>query len=255
MVALLSSTLRSCSRWRAHRLAAHAAVVRTEDGRGRLAHACAAGRDVLGDCRDPRDPGRDLRGGVAQSRCRGVVLGARANGARQFGPRGRCVCRRAQAGHPGRHPRDGVRPRPRGPASANTTRSGSSTSSRPKRRSARCRPSMWSIPPDGRLRAPSLRTMPDRGPVTPEQIAEAQSGTLEEYKVVVLDEGENAVSALVKLHAFVDAYLLVTRNGRSDGAGSSARYAGRGVGISAAEPEPLGNPAHVRGRSTRSWRC
>ncbi len=109
---------RACA-WRAHRLAAHAAVVRTKDGRGRLAHACAAGRDVLGDCRDPRDPGRDLRGGLAQSRCRGVVLGARANGAHQFGPCGRCLCRRAQAGHPGRHPRNGVRPRPRGSASAN----------------------------------------------------------------------------------------------------------------------------------------
>jgi two-component system nitrogen regulation sensor histidine kinase NtrY len=57
--------------------------------------------------------------------------------------------------------------------------------------------------------------MPDRKPVTPEQVAAAQNanvGDLTVPNVVVLAENnENAVSALVKLDAFVDAYLLVTR--------------------------------------------
>ncbi len=76
----------------------------------------------------------------------------------------------------------------------------------------RALPAVYVVDSTGRtIASAKLATMPDRGPVTPEQIAEAQTGTLDEYKVVVLDEGENAVSALVKLHAFVDAYLLVTR--------------------------------------------
>ena len=49
--------------------------------------------------------------------------------------------------------------------------------------------------------------MPDRGPVTPEQIEQAKGGQV----VVLADSNEKAVSALVKLDAFVDAYLLVTR--------------------------------------------
>jgi two-component system nitrogen regulation sensor histidine kinase NtrY len=57
------------------------------------------------------------------------------------------------------------------------------------------------------LASAKLAIMPDRGPVTPEQIAAAQMG-----QVVVIEEpADNAVSALVKLNAFVDAYLLVTR--------------------------------------------
>ena len=78
----------------------------------------------------------------------------------------------------------------------------------------RALPAVYVIDSTGRILASAkLATMPDRGPATPEQIAEAQPATLDEYKVVVLEEpNENAVSALVKLHAFVDAYLLVTRN-------------------------------------------
>ena len=52
-----------------------------------------------------------------------------------------------------------------------------------------------------------LRSMPDRGPVTPEQIEQAKGGQV----VVLADSNEKAVSALVKLNAFADAYLLVTR--------------------------------------------
>ncbi|HEX3483968.1 MAG TPA: PAS domain-containing sensor histidine kinase [Micropepsaceae bacterium] len=52
-----------------------------------------------------------------------------------------------------------------------------------------------------------LRSMPDRGPVTPEQIEQAKSGQV----VVLADSNEKAVSALVRLNAFADAYLLVTR--------------------------------------------
>ena len=57
------------------------------------------------------------------------------------------------------------------------------------------------------LASAKLRTMPDRGPVTPEQIEEARNGNV----VVLAEPNENVVSALVKLDAFVDAYLLVTR--------------------------------------------
>jgi two-component system nitrogen regulation sensor histidine kinase NtrY len=52
-----------------------------------------------------------------------------------------------------------------------------------------------------------LRSMPDRGPVTPEQIDQAKGGQV----VVLADSNEKAVSALVRLNAFADAYLLVTR--------------------------------------------
>ncbi len=72
----------------------------------------------------------------------------------------------------------------------------------------RALPAVYVIDSTGRtLASAKLASMPDRGPLMPEQIAEAQSGA-----VVVLEEtDENAVSALVKLNAFVDAYLLVTR--------------------------------------------
>ncbi len=52
-----------------------------------------------------------------------------------------------------------------------------------------------------------LRSMPDRGPLTAEQIEQAKGGQV----VVLADSNEKAVSALVKLNAFADAYLLVTR--------------------------------------------
>ena len=72
----------------------------------------------------------------------------------------------------------------------------------------RALPAVYVIDSTGRtLASAKLISMPDRGPVTMEQIAEAQSGN-----VVVLEErDENAVSALIRLNAFVDAYLLVTR--------------------------------------------
>jgi two-component system nitrogen regulation sensor histidine kinase NtrY len=57
------------------------------------------------------------------------------------------------------------------------------------------------------LASAKMRSMPDRGPVTPEQIEQAKAGQV----VVLADSNEKAVSALVKLDAFVDAYLLVTR--------------------------------------------
>ncbi len=73
----------------------------------------------------------------------------------------------------------------------------------------RALPAVYVIDSSGRtLASAKLASMPDRGPVTAPQIAQAQSGI-----VVLLEEtDENAVSALVKLNAFVDAYLLVTRN-------------------------------------------
>jgi two-component system nitrogen regulation sensor histidine kinase NtrY len=52
-----------------------------------------------------------------------------------------------------------------------------------------------------------LRSMPDHGPVTPEQIEQAKGGQV----VVLADSNEKAVSALVRLNAFADAYLLITR--------------------------------------------
>ena len=87
--------------WRAHRLAAHPAVDRTQDA-ARRARACMCGWSAMFSAIAviPAILVAIFAGGLAQSRCRGVVLGARANGAHQFGPRRRCVCRRAQAGHP-----------------------------------------------------------------------------------------------------------------------------------------------------------
>src|SRR6185503_8831795 len=71
---------------------------------------------------------------------------------------------------------------------------------------------------DRTLASAKLPYMPDRAPVTPEQIAQAQAlsgdinNAVEERSAYILPEGaDNAVSALVKLNAFVDAYLLVTR--------------------------------------------
>ncbi len=49
---------------------------------------------------------------------------------------------------------------------------------------------------------------PDRGPLAPEYFQQAASGEI----VTITEPNEDAVSALVKLDAFVDAYLLVSRN-------------------------------------------
>src|SRR6185312_1599104 len=72
----------------------------------------------------------------------------------------------------------------------------------------RALPGVYVIDSSGRtLASAKLRSMPDRGPVTPEQIEQAKGGQV----VVLAESNEKAVSALVKLDAFVDAYLLVTR--------------------------------------------
>jgi len=72
----------------------------------------------------------------------------------------------------------------------------------------RALPAVYVVDSSGRtLASAKLGTMPDRGPVTPEQIGEAKGGQV----VVLADSNEKAVSALVKLDAFNDAYLLVTR--------------------------------------------
>ena len=72
----------------------------------------------------------------------------------------------------------------------------------------RALPAVYLLDSTGRtLASAKLRNMPDRGPVTPAQIEEAKSGDV----VVLAEPNEKAVSALVKLNAFVDAYLLVTR--------------------------------------------
>jgi two-component system nitrogen regulation sensor histidine kinase NtrY len=72
----------------------------------------------------------------------------------------------------------------------------------------RALPAVYIVDSTGRtIASAKLATMPDRGPVTAQQIADSQTGNV----VLLEDTDENAVSALVKLNAFVDAYLLVTR--------------------------------------------
>jgi two-component system nitrogen regulation sensor histidine kinase NtrY len=72
----------------------------------------------------------------------------------------------------------------------------------------RALPGVYVVDSSGRtLASAKLRSMPDHGPVTPEQIEQAKGGQV----VVLAESNEKAVSALVKLDAFVDAYLLVTR--------------------------------------------
>ena len=72
----------------------------------------------------------------------------------------------------------------------------------------RALPAVYVIDSSGRtLASAKLRTMPDPSPLTTEQIEQAKGGQV----VVLADSNEKAVSALVKLDAFVDAYLLVTR--------------------------------------------
>jgi two-component system nitrogen regulation sensor histidine kinase NtrY len=72
----------------------------------------------------------------------------------------------------------------------------------------RALPAVYVIDSTGRTIASArLSTMPGQGSVTPAQIEEAKGGDV----VVLAEPNENAVSALVKLEAFRDAYLLVTR--------------------------------------------
>jgi two-component system nitrogen regulation sensor histidine kinase NtrY len=72
----------------------------------------------------------------------------------------------------------------------------------------RALPGVYLVDSQGRtLASAKLLTMPDRNPPTLAQIDEAKNGDV----VVLAEPTDNAVSALVKLEAFVDAYLLVTR--------------------------------------------
>ncbi len=72
----------------------------------------------------------------------------------------------------------------------------------------RALPAVYLVDSTGKVLASAKqRTMPDRGPVTPQQVEEAKAGDV----VVLAEPDENAVSALIKLDAFVDTYLLVTR--------------------------------------------
>ena len=57
------------------------------------------------------------------------------------------------------------------------------------------------------LASAKLPTAPNHDPVSPDQIEQAKLGNV----VVLTGANENTVSALVKLDAFVDAYLLVSR--------------------------------------------
>jgi two-component system nitrogen regulation sensor histidine kinase NtrY len=73
----------------------------------------------------------------------------------------------------------------------------------------RALPAVYVIDSAGRILASARREgTPDRGPVAPEYIQQAATGEI----VTITEPNEDAVSALVKLDAFVDAYLLVSRN-------------------------------------------
>ncbi len=72
----------------------------------------------------------------------------------------------------------------------------------------RALPAVYVVDSTGRtLASAKQRTMPDHGPVSAADLAKAKGGDV----VVMTDPDGKAVSALVKLDAFVDAYLLVTR--------------------------------------------
>jgi two-component system, NtrC family, nitrogen regulation sensor histidine kinase NtrY len=71
----------------------------------------------------------------------------------------------------------------------------------------RALPAVYVIDSSGRtLASAKLPYMPAPSPVTPEQIEQAKTGP-----VVLADSNEKAVTALVRLDAFLDAYLLVNR--------------------------------------------
>lgn len=73
----------------------------------------------------------------------------------------------------------------------------------------RALPAVYVIDSSGNVLASARREdTPDRGPVDPTYIQQAASGEI----VTITEPNEDAVSALVKLDAFVDAYLLVSRN-------------------------------------------
>ena len=72
----------------------------------------------------------------------------------------------------------------------------------------RALPAVFVIDSTGQVLASAkLPTAPTPDPVTPQEIQQAKQG----QAVVLTGSNENTVSALVKLDAFVDAYLLVTR--------------------------------------------
>ncbi len=72
----------------------------------------------------------------------------------------------------------------------------------------RALPAVYVIDSSGRtLASAKLPYMPDRSPVTTAQLEQAKSGQV----IVLTDPSEKAVSALVRLDAFIDAYLLVNR--------------------------------------------
>src|SRR5579872_4012164 len=71
----------------------------------------------------------------------------------------------------------------------------------------RALPAVYVVDSTGRtLASAKLPYMPDPAPVTAAEIEQAKSGP-----VVLADSNEKAVSALVRLDAFLDAYLLVNR--------------------------------------------
>jgi len=73
----------------------------------------------------------------------------------------------------------------------------------------RALPAVYVIDSSGRVLASARREdTPDRGPLSPEFIQQAATGEI----ITITEPNEDAVSALVKLDAFVDAYLLVSRN-------------------------------------------
>jgi two-component system nitrogen regulation sensor histidine kinase NtrY len=73
----------------------------------------------------------------------------------------------------------------------------------------RALPAVYVVDSNGNVLASARREdTPDRGPIDPEYIQQAASGEI----VTITEPTEDAVSALVKLDAFVDAYLLVSRN-------------------------------------------
>jgi len=73
----------------------------------------------------------------------------------------------------------------------------------------RALPAVYVMDSMGNILASARREdTPDRGPVAPEFFQQASSGEI----VTITEPNEVAVTALVKLDAFVDAYLLVSRN-------------------------------------------
>jgi two-component system nitrogen regulation sensor histidine kinase NtrY len=77
----------------------------------------------------------------------------------------------------------------------------------------RALPAVYIVDASGRFLASTvqegfLKERPKQTPPAPEEITEANSGKM----VIKVDKAENVISALVKLDAFVNAYLFVQRN-------------------------------------------